>query len=114
VLTALGNIFQRKEQFSKKHHLYKYLLALFFGLIHGLGFSNYLRSLLGSEDQLAGPLFSFNLGIEIGQIIIVSIFLLIGLVFINLIGVKKRDWNIFFSGAGFGIALVLLFERIPF
>jgi len=39
VLTALGNIFQRKEQFSKKHHLYKYLLALFFGLIHGLGFS---------------------------------------------------------------------------
>ena len=114
VLTALGNILQKKEQFSKKHHFYKYLLTLFFGLIHGLGFSNYLKSLLGSEDQLVGPLFSFNLGIELGQIIIVSIFLFIGLVFINIIGVKKRDWNIFFSGAGFGIAVILIFERIPF
>ena len=114
VLTALGNILQKRDAFSKKHHIYKYLLALFFGLIHGLGFSNYLRSLLGSEDQLVGPLFSFNLGIELGQILIVSIFLLIGLVFIKFLRVKKRDWNLFFSGAGFGVALILLFERIPF
>lgn len=112
-LTAIGNIFQKKEKFSPSHHLYKYLLALFFGLIHGLGFSNYLRSLLSAEKSLAGPLFSFNLGIEIGQIIIVSLFLLAGLFFINFLKMKKREWNLIISGAGLGISLILIFERLP-
>ncbi len=114
LLTAVGNILQEKESFSKSHHRYKYGLAMFFGLIHGLGFSNYLRSLLSSEDSLAGPLFSFNLGIEIGQLIIVSIFLLFGLLLLNLMKFKPREWNLLISGAGIGISLILIFERIPF
>ena len=93
LLTAVGNILQKKDSFSKSHHRYKYGLAMFFGLIHGLGFSNYLRSLLSSEDSLAGPLFSFNLGIEIGQLIIVSIFLLFGLLLLNLM--KFKNYIIF-------------------
>lgn len=114
LLTAVGNILQKKDSFSKSHHRYKYGLAMFFGLIHGLGFSNYLRSLLSSEDSLAGPLFSFNLGIEIGQLIIVSIFLLFGLLLLNLMKFKPREWNLLISGAGIGISLILIFERIPF
>ena len=114
LLTAVGNILQKKDSFSKSHHRYKYGLAMFFGLIHGLGFSNYLRSLLSSEDSLAVPLFSFNLGIEIGQLIIVSIFLLFGLLLLNLMKFKPREWNLLISGAGIGISLILIFERIPF
>ena len=114
LLTAVGNIFQKKESYSVGHHKYKYGLALFFGLIHGLGFSNYLKALLSSEDNLAGPLFSFNLGIELGQIIIVSGFILAGLITINLFKARSREWNLVISGAGIGISLILIFERLPF
>jgi hypothetical protein len=43
-------------------------LALAFGLIHGLGFSNYLRSLLGENSRPVAELLSFNLGVELGQL----------------------------------------------
>lgn len=114
LLTAVGNVFQRKEHFSAKHHKYKYALALFFGLIHGLGFSNYLKALLSEEDNIIGPLFSFNLGIELGQIIIVAAFLIAGLIIINGLKAKAREWNLIISGSGIGISLILIFERIPF
>ena len=114
LFTAIGNILQRKENFSYRHHRFKYLMALFFGLIHGLGFSNYLRALLSTESKLTGSLLSFNLGIESGQIIIVSIFLLVGFIFTDLLKTKQRDWNLIISGAGLGISLILIFERLPF
>jgi hypothetical protein len=112
-LTALGNILQQKTDFSKGQHIYKYIMAMFFGLIHGLGFSNYLRSLLSSEDRLTGPLFSFNLGIEAGQLIVVSVFLVLGILFMNGFKVKPREWNLVFSGAGLGVSTVLMIERFP-
>jgi len=114
LFTAIANIIQRKESFSSIHHKFKYFMALFFGLIHGLGFSNYLRALLSSEKNLAGPLFSFNLGIEIGQLLIVISFLFLGVLFINILNTKQREWNLVFSGAGLGVSLILIFERIPF
>lgn len=114
LLTAIGNILQRKESYSINHHKYKYALALFFGLIHGMGFSNYLRALLSDEDSLIGPLFSFNLGIEIGQILIVSGFIMAGIIIINGLKARSREWNLVISGAGLGISLILIFERLPF
>jgi len=91
-----------------------YYAALFFGLIHGLGFSNYLRSLLGAERGLVLPLFSFNVGIEVGQIIIVAIIMLLTKLVVDLIGLPRREWHVLLSGAGLGISLVLMFERFPF
>lgn len=49
-----------------------YLLPLGFGLIHGLGFATYLRSLLGSEESILWPLLWFNLGLEAAQLLIVA------------------------------------------
>ncbi len=112
-LTAAGNIFQQKTDFSKGHHVYKYLIALFFGLIHGLGFSNYLHSLLSQESNITMPLFSFNLGIEVGQLMVVGVFLLLGILVMNVFKAKPREWALVFSGAGLGVALVLMMERIP-
>ena len=113
-ITALANLFSRKQKVSPFQHYFKYGVALFFGLIHGLGFSNYLRSLLGSERGLALPLFSFNVGIEAGQIIIVSIIMLLTKVVVDLLGLPRREWHVLLSGAGLGISLVLMFERFPF
>ncbi len=113
LLTALANIFMAKTETSKGHHIYKYVMGLVFGLIHGLGFSNYLKSLILSEESIIGPLFSFNLGIEAGQLIIVAVFLLLGLMAMNIFKAKPRDWNLVFSGAGLGVSLILLIERFP-
>jgi len=67
---------------------------LFFGLIHGLGFSNYFRLLIGKEDDKILPLIEFALGIEAAQIIIVLGILFLGLILQTFFKVSKRDWVI--------------------
>jgi len=113
-LTALANIISGKKNVTRALHYMKYAAALFFGLIHGLGFSNYLRSLLGSEKGLVLPLFSFNLGIEAGQILIVASIMLVTMVLVDVLKYSRYDWHVLLSGAGLGVSLVLMIERIPF
>lgn len=112
-ITALGNIVYKKVEFSKKLHVFKYVTALFFGLIHGLGFSNYLKGMLLQEKDLVMPLFAFNIGIELGQILIVIGILMFAEIFVHLLHVKRREWNLIISGMGFGISLILIIERWP-
>ena len=113
-VTALANVLTRSQNVSVTLHYLKYSAALFFGLIHGLGFSNYLRSLLGTEKGIVLPLFSFNVGIELGQILIVSIIMVLTKLLVDLLGFPKREWHVLLSGAGLGISLVLMIERYPF
>lgn len=112
-LTALFNLFHRGIKVGRTLQLLKYLAALFFGLIHGLGFSNYLRGLLGSESGILKPLFAFNIGIEVGQILIVTAIMLLTGLAVNVAKAKRREWNLVLSGAALGISLVLIIERIP-
>lgn len=112
-ITALANILQKSGKVSSKRHVFKYATAMFFGLIHGLGFSNYLRSLLGQESNIIGPLFSFNLGIEIGQLIIVIVIMLMTWILVDILNVKRREWYLVLSGAGLGVSLIMMMERFP-
>ncbi len=114
IIAGIWNILQRSGSDQILSHRFKYSIALFFGLIHGLGFSNYLRSLLGTELDLLLPLFSFNLGLELGQIMIVLVVLLVSFVLVNLVGMKRREWNLLLSGAAIGVSLILCVERWPF
>ena len=91
----------------------KYFLALGFGLVHGMGFSNFLRSLLGGEEGIALPLFAFNVGLEIGQICIVLAVLALTFVMVRFVRMRRHDWILVLSGATAGIALSLIAERIP-
>lgn len=109
-ITAISNII-RKDSKSSKRVQVNYYLALFFGLIHGLGFSNNLRSLLGSDERIVTQLLAFNLGIEVGQLIIVTVFLVIATIFVDLIGVNRRDWRLVISSFGGGIALILMIQN---
>lgn len=113
LLTAFMNTIQKSNKYQAVSHKFKYGAALFFGLIHGMGFSNYLRSLLSEEDNLLVPLLSFNIGIELGQIIIVLVILGLTILFVDFLGVKRREWNLIFSGGAMGISLILALERIP-
>jgi hypothetical protein len=89
------------------------MLALFFGLIHGLGFSNYLKSLLGKESSIVSELLAFNIGLEVGQLLIVAAVLVVSVICIRLLKIQRRDYILFASGAIFGISLLMAFERFP-
>lgn len=65
---ALENILVRDRARALWGGRYRALFAGVFGLVHGAGFANYLRSLF--VDQVAVPLFGFNVGIELGQIVV--------------------------------------------
>ncbi len=119
VATALYNVsaHQKEQQLSTFGRTMRlnYLFALLFGLIHGMGFSNFLRSSLmpGQEDQLVTQLLAFNIGVELGQLAIIAVILLISALALNLARVKQRSWNLFISGGAFGIALIMALERVP-
>ena len=85
-----------------------YIFATFFGLIHGLGFSNYLKSLLGKDEGIITQLLAFNLGLELGQIIIVVLFMSASFVLVDLFGLNRRDWKMVISSAIAGISLILM------
>ncbi|MDR1864130.1 MAG: HupE/UreJ family protein [Bacteroidales bacterium] len=109
--TALGNIISDKPGSAPTK--VKYAAAMFFGLIHGLGFSSYLRSLLGAHQSVAVPLLGFNIGVELGQLLIVLCMLTLTAVTVHLFRIKQRDWILFLSGAGAGVSFVMLLERLP-
>ena len=113
LMTSIYNVFDKEEKHKQKIRL-NYFLALIFGLIHGMGFSNYFKSLMGMEENVVLPLFAFNLGVEIGQLAIVAIILVALWIFIDKLKILHRDWNLFISGSTAGISLLLIKETAYF
>jgi hypothetical protein len=107
--TALATLIKPKPNSGKGIQL-NYLLALFFGLIHGLGFSNYLRSLLGKEASIWQPLLAFNVGLEVGQIVVVAAFLLITSL-VHLAGMNRKEWTLMVSAFILGVACMLMLQN---
>ncbi|MEM0953406.1 MAG: HupE/UreJ family protein [Pseudomonadota bacterium] len=110
LITALHNTLRSSHGVSGPAMTRQYLVALFFGFIHGMGFSNYFRALLMDDASIAGPLFGFNLGIELGQLLVVTVVVGISAVFLKVLNVRHRDWNVFISGAAAGMSLMLMSE----
>ena len=108
-ITCLTNISKRNSLTNSKILNRNYWIALIFGLIHGLGFSNYLKALLGGSSVLL-PLFGFNVGLEVGQILIIIIFVFFSHWISGLIFSKKSDWIMFVSSIILGISLLLMSE----
>jgi hypothetical protein len=107
-ITAISNLFKNEETIDQSNFHINYGYALVFGLIHGLGFSNYFRTILGTNRGIVSQLLAFNLGLELGQIIIVVIFLTASFIFVDLFGISRRDWKMVISSMIAGIALVLM------
>lgn len=110
-ITAVANLFKNETATDMGNIQVNYFFALFFGLIHGMGFSNYLRAILGKSHEILTPLLAFNLGLEFGQIIVVTFFLAISYILVNWLKVSRRDWKMVLSSAIAGIALVLMKDR---
>lgn len=122
IMTCLYNIFSITNQpragkmtpgkiaYLTRQIMVNYFFAFFFGLIHGMGFSNYLKSVLDADESLVGLLFAFNVGLEIGQLVIVAIILFIAYFVMEVLKVKQRTWNIAVSSVVGVMAIGLILQ----
>lgn len=109
-VTAFSNVLKKQSTYYKKNLQSNYFLAMFFGLIHGAGFANYLKSIIPSGRPSITQLLAYNLGIELAHVIIIFLFLIASYIFVNIINVSRRDWNLVISSGIAGIAITIMFE----
>ncbi|HEY6974960.1 MAG TPA: HupE/UreJ family protein [Chitinophagaceae bacterium] len=112
IITAFNNCLVKDFKFKTKYPTI-YFFALFFGLIHGLGFSSLLKSMLGKDQSIVVQLLAFNLGLEVGQLIIVACILIISFVLINFFRINRKFYLLFASGGIAALALEMAVERLP-
>ncbi|MDB0600534.1 HupE/UreJ family protein [Tenacibaculum maritimum] len=110
-VTGFMNILTAKKASQGKENQ-NLFFALFFGLIHGLGFSNYFKIMIGKNNNKLFPLLEFALGVEAAQIIIVLLILLAGAVFQSVFTVSRRDWILVASSIVVGFAAQMMVDRI--
>lgn len=112
-ITAVYNIVLARNSFQVSGPVY-YLLTLVFGCIHGLGFSALLMSMLGKEQNITGPLFFFNTGLEAGQVIIVCVILLLNYMMAGILRHRQKLWFIAANTVIAFAAITMMVSRIPF
>ena len=109
--TAVANIINAEKNETQKQMKLSYGLALGFGLVHGLAFANNFKVMMFDESIIL-PLFLFNIGIEVGQLFIVLLFMFGLWLYDNFLNGVHLKWNLFVSGAGFGVACTLLLNTM--
>lgn len=109
--TGISNLFIRN--YTARSIRINYVLALFFGLIHGLAFANILRMIIASDQSFALSMFSFSLGLESGQILVVLVILLLAQAIIGLLKLDRRKWVFFVSAIVIALALNMAIDRRP-
>lgn len=113
LLTTFFNLFELQIKSHNKWFRLNYLTALGFGLIHGMGFAGVIKFMIAAHQSVGWPLFSFNIGLELAQILLVFAFLL-GFWLLSFIPKINMKYIRLFISIGCG-AMALLFsvERWP-
>lgn len=112
IATAVFNFFQR--DFTSRSLRLNYFLALFFGLIHGLGFANTIRYMMAKDQSIGWSLFAFNIGLEVGQVAVVLCILLLSFLIVDKLKLKRNWWVWTLSAVSFYIAAKMVIERWVF
>lgn len=111
--TAVFNLFYNQTKSQEKNIVLHLLATLFFGLIHGFGFSNYFKMLLAGEEEKFAPLIGFALGIEFSQVIIVLSVLAVAYVLQSALNVKQHTFVLFGSILVLLITIPMLINAFP-
>ena len=115
VFTCVLNVNIDPKQLNGRNNkaiLMRYPVAMVFGLIHGMGFSSFLKSMLGKDQGIIIQLLAFNIGLEFGQILIVSAILFFSLLCLDILKVKRNSWILITSGITAGMALEIIFKQL--
>ena len=111
LVAAVYNLFTAGKASKKNGINVIGFITLFFGIIHGLGFSNYFKSILsGSASDKIAPLLEFALGIEIAQLIVVLVVLLLSFILQHFARFSKRDFTLVTSAFVIGVVVPMLLE----
>ena len=110
LITAVVNIILSRGTSKTTKTNINLIFALFFGLVHGLGFSTYFRMLIGSQEDKLLPLLEFALGVEGAQIIVVFIILILGFIFQKILRFSKKEWILMISSIVIGFVLPILID----
>lgn len=109
--TAVYNLFNAGKGSGKSNLSVAVFITLFFGIIHGLGFSNYFNSILaGSPSDKILPLLEFALGIELAQLAVVLTVLIVSFIMQYFIRNSKRNWVLITSSIIIGVVIPMLIE----
>ena len=112
LITAIFNLFTAGKSSKNESISFIAIVTLFFGIVHGLGFSGYFNSILpGSAADKMLPLLEFALGIEASQIIVVFIVLILAYIVQTFFRFSKRDWALVMSSFIIGVVLPMLIEN---
>jgi hypothetical protein len=111
LITAFYNLFTAGKTSKNSSITFIGFVTLFFGIIHGLGFSNYFKTILSGEalDKLPN-LLEFALGIEVAQIIVVIAVLILSFIFQTLFRFNKRDFTLTMSAFVIGVVIPLIID----
>ena len=88
-----------------------FFITLLFGVIHGLGFSNYFKMIVGNTGYKFIPLIEFALGVELAQVIVVVVVLLLSSTAQNILNISKKDWVLVLSSITLGLVIPMLLSR---
>jgi len=111
VITAFLNLIKTEKHYGR--YRAQYGLALFFGLVHGLGFANTIRPLLARSQGITMPLLSFNIGLEAGQLLVVGLILLLSYFAVNTLKLKRKWWVWSLSLVALCVAGYICIKRWP-
>lgn len=111
LLTAIYNLVSIGKSNKKGSINWVFLITLFFGIIHGFGFSNYFNTLLGgSSNSKLVPLLEFALGIEAAQLTVVLAVLVLAYIVQTVFKFSRRDWILVGSAFIVGVVLPMIIE----
>lgn len=109
--TAVYNLFNAGKTGTTSNITVAVFVTLFFGIIHGLGFSNYFNSILaGSPSDKLLPMLQFALGIELAQLVVVVTVLVLAFIIQNFIRNSRRNWVLISSSIIIGVVIPMLIE----
>ena len=113
ITIAINSIFlfyPSQNNFSKRKFLYPLLTGIF-GTIHGLGFGRYFKMLIPEKD-VSISLFSFALGVELAQVLIVILVLILSFIVLKILKQSKNKWEFLIGAMILSQALFMILNRI--
>jgi len=111
LVTAVFHLFTAGKASKNESVNLIFFVTLFFGIIHGLGFSNYFKTILGgTASSKLVPLLEFALGIEAAQLIVVFVVLVISYIVQTVFRFSKRDWALVMSAFVIGVVIPMIVE----
>ncbi len=109
LIIAFFNLFTAGKSSKQESIGVSGFITLFFGIIHGLSFSEAFNLIAKNESKTI-PMLEYSVGIEASQIIVIIIALIVSYIVQTIFRFSKRDWTLAMSAFIIGVVLPLIIQ----